>query len=126
MKKWHLKFASFEKPDDILDAVIRGEKTIETRPVSPESIKNPANYEVGDILVLESLDSGKTVAKEVTFVHVYDSVEEMAKCEDPSKIFPGAKSADGIIEIFEKAKEKWGKSYGEKIEKYGIVAVGIK
>ncbi|QQS39204.1 hypothetical protein IPM62_01145 [Candidatus Woesebacteria bacterium] len=93
--------------------------------MSPDSSKNPANFKPGDILVLKPLDSSEVLDRIVDFIHVYSSVEEMAKNEPVEKIFSGCKSPEELAEIFEEVKKKWGKVYTYKIEKYGIVAIGI-
>ena len=124
MKKWYLKFASFEKPNDIFDLVKSGEKTIETRPVSPGSSKNPAIYQKGDILVLKSVDTGEIIEKVIDFVHIYPSIEAMASSESPSKILPGITSKQGIIDVFDVAKRKWGSSYAKKLETMESLLLG--
>jgi len=76
-------------------------------------------------LILKSLDSGRKIEKKVSFVHIYESVEEMVNTEDEEKIFPGIGSKKNLLKLFEEIKNKWGKAYAHKLEKYGIVAIGI-
>lgn len=126
MKKWVLEFASYESKDDIFKAVKTCRKTIETRPRNPKSSRDYSNIKVGDILVCKSLNSGKVVEKKVTFVHSYDSVNKMVEREDEEKILPGIGSKENLLKFYEEAKKKWGRNYTEKLEKYGIVAIGMK
>jgi ASC-1-like (ASCH) protein len=72
------------------------------------------------------LDTGEKIEKQATFVHVYKSVSEMADNEPIDKIIPGCKSSVELVAIFDQLKKKWGKNYAQKLEKYGIVAIGIK
>lgn len=126
VKKWVLKFASYKSPDDIFNLVLEGKKTIETRPVNPESSKNYATIKVGDKVILQSVVSKRKVEKEISFVHVYKSISDMVINENEDSIFPGIGSKDNLIEAYEILKKKWGKSYAQKLEKYGIVALGLK
>lgn len=123
--QWVLKFASYKHPDDIFDAVVEGKKTIETRPINPESSKDYSKIKKGDKLVLYSLDSGRKIEKSVTFVHVYKSVKQMVENEPIEKIFPGVSKPEELELIFEEFKKKWGSSYANKLEKHGIVAIGM-
>ena len=126
MARWILKFASYKTPDDIFDLVETGEKTVETRPRNPESLRDYSNIKTGDFLVLKSLDTGKKIEKIVSFVHLYNSVSEMIETEDEEKIFPGIGSKENLLNFYGEVKKKWGRSYAQKLEKYGIVAIGIK
>ena len=126
MAKWYLKFTSFKTPNDIFEAVKSGKKTIETRPRNKKSSCDYSNIKVGDTLVMQSNDTGERIEKTVMFLHIYNSVEDLAKNEPVEKILPGTKSPKELIEIFETLKKKWGKRYKEKVEKYGIVAVGFE
>jgi len=125
MRRWILKFASYKKPDDIFDAVVSGKKTIETRPRNPKSRRDYSNIKSGDILVLKSLDSGRAIERIVLFNHTYDSVEEMVDEEDVEKILPGIGSKKSLLKVYEELKSRWGKTYAQKLETYGIVAIGI-
>jgi ASC-1-like (ASCH) protein len=126
MARWILKFASYKKRNDIFDAVKRGEKTIETRSINLAAKRNYSQVKPEDILVMLSLDTKERIEKIVTFVHIYKSVAEMAKKESTEKIIPGVKTSKELIDIFEELKKKWGRSYANKLEKYGIVAMGFK
>lgn len=126
MGKWLLKFASFEKENDIFDAVRSGKKTIETRPLNKQSKRNYSRVKPGDVLIMHSLDTNEKIYKTATYVHVYKSVDEMVENEPVDKIWPGIKTPEELLEIYKKAKKKWGKSYAEKLDKYGIVAIGFK
>lgn len=127
MKTWHLRFASYKKPDDIFDLIVNGKKTIETRSRNPEDgDKDYSNIQIGDKLQFKSVASGRTIEKEVIFVHSYMNVEEMAGKEDYENIFPGIGSKENLINSYEVAKKKWGKKYKYELENYGIVAIGFK
>ncbi len=121
MRKWVLKFASYKSPNDIFDAVRNGTKTLETRPNTPKYSK----IKIHDILVCVSLDNGETIEKEVLGVRVYKSIMEMSSSEDSNRIFPSAKSPEKLVNIFESFKRRWGKSYADKLEKYGVVVFQI-
>lgn len=126
MTKWFLKFASYNTPNDIFEAVKSGEKTIETRPRNKESNRDYSRIKPGDTLVMQSNETGERVERTVIFLHKYDSVKQLAENEPVENIFPGIKFPDELIEIFEILREKWGKRYAEKLDKYGIVAIGFK
>jgi len=126
MAKWVLKFASWKKKNDIFEMVKSGKKTIEDRPYNPEKKRNYGKIKPGDILILKSLDSGEIIEKKVKYVHIYPSVLEMAKNEPVGKIIPGVRTAQELVGIFEQLKKKWGRNYGRKLEKYGIVAIGME
>lgn len=126
MARWVLKFASWKKKNDIFKAVKSGEKTIESRPYNPEKKRNYGLVKPGDTLVLKSLDTGEKIEKKASFVHVYQSVAKMAESEPVEKIIPGCQSAAELVRIFEELKKKWGRNYARKLEKYGIVAIGMK
>ena len=126
MAKWVLKFASWKKKNDIFEMVKSGKKTIEDRPYNPEKKRNYGKVKPGDILILKSLDSGEIIEKKVKYVHIYPSVLEMAKNEPVEKIIPGVKTAQELVGIFEQLKRKWGRNYARKLEKYGIVAIGME
>lgn len=118
-KTWTLRFASYKKPDDIFDLVVNGKKTIETRP-------NKKDFKLGDRLVMISVASKRKVEKEIIFVHKYKSIEKMVEKENEEKIFPGIGSKVNLLKVYEEAKVKWGKEYKNELEKFGIVALGIK
>lgn len=126
MAKWVLKFASWKKKNDIFEMVKSGEKTIEDRPYNPEKKRNYSKVKPGDTLVLKSLDTGEKIEKKASFIHVYRSVEKMARNEPVEKIIPGVKSPKDLVEIFEQLKKKWGSNYARKLENYGIVAIGME
>ena len=127
MKTWHLKFASYKKPDDIFNLIVNGKKTIETRSRNPEDCDNDySNIQIGYKLQFRSIASGRTIEKEVIFVHSYKSVEEMAEKEYYENVFPGISSKENLINFYEVAKKKWGKKYKHELENYGIVAIGFK
>lgn len=126
MAKWFLKFASYKSPNDIFNAVKSGEKTIETRPGNANGKKNYADIKPGDQLIMRSNDTGEELTKVATFVHTYKSVTEMSENEPVAKILPGAKTSEELINVFDKLKKKWGRRYAEKLEKFGIVAIGFK
>lgn len=126
MADWTLKFASYQKPDDIFDKVVSREKTIETRSYDPHDPKNYSKVQPGDTLIFLSLDSGRIVRKTAKFMHKYSSVKEMAKNEPVEKIFPGIETSEELIEVFKKAKQKWGKKYAQNLEKHGIIALGFE
>ena len=119
VKIWNLRFASFKTPDDIFDCVVSGQKTIETRP-------NTKNFKIGDKLLMTSMVSKRKIEKEIVFVHKYKSPEEMLKVEDFNKIFPNIGSKENLLNFYEEAKIKWGKKYKNDLEKFGIVAIGIR
>jgi len=126
MARWILKFAFWKEKNDIFEMVKSGKKTIEDRPLNLEKKRNYSKVKPGDTLVLLSLDTGEKIEKRATFVHVYRSVEEMAKNEPVEKIIPGVKTPEKLVNIFEELKKKWGRNYARKLEKYGIVAIGIE
>ena len=127
MKVWNLKFASKNKPDDIFNSIISGEKTIETRSRNPNDGENDyTNIKPGDILRFKSLSSGRKIERTVVFSHVYDSVENMVANEDVEKILPGVGSKENMLKNYEEFKNKWGKKYEYELEHYGIVAIGFK
>jgi ASC-1-like (ASCH) protein len=126
MARWFLKFASYKKKNDIFDMVKSGKKTIEDRPYNPEKARNYSKVKPGDTLVLCSLDTGEKLEKKATRVCVYKSIREMAENEPIGKIIPGVKSSEELVGLFEEFKKKWGGSYARKLEKYGIVAIGME
>lgn len=127
MKTWYLKFASNERPDDIFDLIVSGQKTIETRSRNPNDGDNDyTNVKPGDILHFKSLDSGREIYKTVVFNHVYNTIYEMVENEDVEKILPGVGSKENMLKIYETVKEKWGKKYKYELENFGIVAIGFK
>jgi ASC-1-like (ASCH) protein len=126
MARWNLKFASYKTKDDIFNAIVIGKKTIETRPRNPESKRDYSDIKVGDTLVFQSLDSGRKLERKVVFIRLYRGVVEMVEKEDPEKIFPGVGSKDNLLILYDEVKKKWGKSYAQKLEKYGIVAIGFE
>lgn len=117
-----LKFASWKKENDIFDAVKNGFKTVETRPATEKY----SQIRTGDTVTLRSLDTGESIEKKVSFVHKYRSIGDMAEAEDTSKIVPGVTTRDRLAEVFEEFKKKWGREYAEKLEKYGIIAIGLE
>lgn len=126
MAKWFLKFASYKKPNDVFDMVKSGSKTIETRPRNKESSRDYSRIKPGDTLIMQSNDTGERIEKTVTFVHLYDSIEGLAENEPVKKVLPGVSSSNELIEVFQELKKRWGRRYGEKLEKFGIVAIGFK
>jgi ASC-1-like (ASCH) protein len=118
-KTWILRFASYKQPDDIFELVVNGKKTIETRPATKD-------FQVGDKLVLVSIQSNKHVKKQASFVHRYKSPEDMVLSENTEFIFPGIGSSNNLLKFYDEAKIKWGKKYKDDLEKYGIVALGLK
>ncbi len=127
MKTWFLKFASKEKPDDIFNHLLSGQKTIETRSRNPNDGENDyTNVKPGDTLHFKSLDTGKEIEKEVVFNHVYNTVEDMVKNEDVEKILPGIGTKENMLANYEILKNKWGEKYKYELETYGIVAMGFK
>lgn len=126
MKTWNLKFASYKKPDDIFNFIENGTKTIETRPVNPESENNYADIKVRDVIICTSLDSNRNITKHVKFVHIYKSIDEMIKNEYPNSIFPGVQTRENLSKVYEDVKNKWGSDYNRKVETYGIVAIGFE
>ena len=127
MKIWKLKFASYKSKDDILNFIIDGTKTIETRSRNPnDGDDDYTNIKAGDILKIISLDTGIELQKTVTFNHVYSSVEELAKNEDITKILPSVKNSEEYLKVVEEVKNKWGEKYKYELENYGIVAIGFK
>ena len=80
----------------------------------------------GDIIAFKSLDSGRKVEKEVTFLHVYTSLEEMVKNEDVEKISPGIGSKEKLLARYEELKIIWkDRGYAELLAS-GVVAIGFK
>ena len=126
MAEWLLRFASYKRENDIFEAVKSGEKTIEKRPLNKKSKRDYSKIRPGDKLVMYSLDTKEKLNKIATDIHVYRSVEEMVKSEPVEKIWPGVKTPNQLLAIYEEVKKKWGKSYAEKLDKYGIVAIGFK
>lgn len=118
-KTWVLRFASYKTSDDIFNATVDGTKTIETRPATK-------NFKIGDKLILVSIVTKRKIDKEITFVHKYNTPEEMLDHEDCSKIFPHIGSKENLLKFYEEAKIKWGKKYKDNLEKFGIVALGLK
>ena len=126
MAKWVLKFASWKTKNDIFEMIKSGAKTIEDRPLNLEKKRNYSKIKPGDTLVLYSLDTGEKIEKKAQFVRVYKSVKEMAENEPIGKIISGAKTPEELVSIFEELKKKWGENYARKLEKYGIVAIGLE
>src|SRR3989344_9514162 len=120
MSKWFLKFASYKEKNDIFKLVISGAKTIETRPFDPRKKRNYSQVKPGDILQFYSLDSKEKIDKVATFTHVYRSVREMTENEPIETIFPGIKTAEALMNVYDEVKKKWGKDYAYVLEKYGI------
>lgn len=127
MKTWTLKFASLNKPDDIFDLIVSGKKIVETRSRNPnDGERDYTNIKPGDILHFISLDTGRTLDKQVISNHVYDSVTEMLKNEDVELILPGISTRENYLDQLEIAKYKWGQKYSFELEHYGIVAIAFK
>ncbi len=126
-KTWNLKFSSLHSPDDILNLIENGQKTIETRSRNPnDGFNDYTNVKPGDTLHFISTDTDKEIEKIVTFNHIYDSIEEMLSIENPEEILPGIGSKENMLKQYETAKSKWGKKYKYELENYGIVALGFK
>jgi ASC-1-like (ASCH) protein len=126
MSRWLLKFASYKQKNDIFDAVRSGKKSIETRPFNPQKKHNYSKIIPGDTLVFYSLDTHEKLEREAVYTRVYKSVVDMVENEPVEKILPGIKSKSALLKVYEELKSKWGKTYAQKLEKYGIVAVGFK
>lgn len=126
MARWVLKFAAWKKKNDVFEMIKSGQKTIEDRPYNPEAKRNYSKIIPGDTLVLMSKDTKEKIEKKASFVHFYKSVAEMAENEAVGKIIPGVKTPEELVGIFEELKKKWGKNYAYKLEKYGIVAIGME
>ncbi|SRR3989339_2117094 len=126
MSRWLLKFASYREKDDIFNLVRSGKKSIETRPFNPQKKRNYSKIVPGDTLVLYSLDTHEKLEREAVYTRVYKSIADMVENEPVEKIFPGIKSKNALLKVYEELKSKWGKAYAQKLEKYGIVAVGFK
>ncbi|MEK7497512.1 MAG: hypothetical protein AAB656_01190 [Patescibacteria group bacterium] len=126
MATWFLKFSSYKKPNDIFDFLRSGKKTIETRPYNPNKQNNYSKVALGDLIIFESTDTGEKIEKVVTFVHLYDSIEKMVLNEPVNEILPGVGSPEKLIKVYDELKDRWGKDYRDELEKYGIVAIGIK
>lgn len=126
MAKWFLKFASYIAPNDIFDAVKSGKKMIETRPRNKKSKRDYSSIKPGDTLVMQSNETRERIEKKVVFVHLYVSIKELAENELVEKIFPGVQTPNELVLIFEDFKKKWGRRYAEKLDKYGVVAIGFK
>ena len=126
MARWVLKFASWKKPNDIFEMVKSGQKTIEDRPLNLDKRRNFGQIKPGDILVCVSLDTKEKIERIVKWVKIYQSIRKMAEYEPVDQIIPGVKTADELVAIFEQLKKKWGNSYARKLEKYGIVAIGME
>lgn len=125
MTVWNLKFSSYKKPNDIFNFLKSGEKTIETRPYNP-SKSDYSKVVPGDVIIFESADNGETTRKVVAFVHLYDSLNKMVSNEPVNKILLGVGSPEKLLKVYDELKDKWGKDYKNALEKYGVVAIGIK
>lgn len=125
MINWVLKCASYKTPDDIINLIKMGKKTVETRPYNPKKPNNYSHIQPGDIITFLSLDSGNSFTKLATFVHIYPSVSAMVNTESPDAILPGIGSARSLIQLYEELKKKWGSEYTRKLDTYGIVAIGL-
>lgn len=125
MVTWFLKFASNQTPDDIFNFVVSGLKTIETRPINPNDHPSYVEIKIGDKLVFHSLDSGREIEKNVTFVHIYKSVQDMVISEPVQQILPGIKTPQEMLDVYEQVKQKWGGEYAYNLEHFGIVAIGF-
>ncbi len=125
MKTYNLDFSSVKTKDDIFNKIVSGEKSIETRP----RVEYGVDFSLiipGDIIAFKSLDSGRKVEKEVTFLHVYTSLEEMVKNEDVEKISPGIGSKEKLLARYEELKIIWkDRGYAELLAS-GVVAIGFK
>ena len=125
METWKLEFSSIKSKDDILNKIISGEKTIETRPRIEYGV-DLSQAKPGDEIVFKSLDTDKIVKKEITSVRVYKNIEEMVKNEDVEKISPGIGNKENLLARYEELKEKWkDRGYAELI-KSGMVAIHFK
>ena len=118
-KVWTLSFASYKSPDDIFNLIVNGSKTIETRPATKD-------FKVGDKLNLVSIVSKRKIEKEIYFVHKYKSPEEMLSHEDYNKILPNIGNKENLLGVYKEVRTKWGKKYDDDLNKFGILAIGIR
>ena len=125
MKTWTLDFSSNKSKDDIFNMIVDGSKSIETRPKIEYGV-DLSKAKPGDFLLLKSLDTGRKVKKEIIYVHVYPTIEEMVKNEDVEKISPGIGSKENLVARYEHLKVIWkDRGYAELLAS-GMVAIGFK
>ena len=123
-KVWNLSFYKKE----IINALKKGTKTIETRALNPEE---PHSFfgeiKEGDIIVAvdKSKDShqGRTPFL-VKRVAIYKNIKELYKNEDITKISSDGKKKS--LEEFSKMYESLAPGYLNKINKNGIIAIEVE
>lgn len=102
----------------IFEAIKKDVKTLETRAY----IKRYQGVRKGDTLVFEAMSTGEKVERVVVEVRgPYATIEQIFKCEDFSKIFPGIGTLTGVKKAYYEFPD-----YEEKIKEYGLVAFEIK
>jgi ASC-1-like (ASCH) protein len=110
--KVQLKFREVNR--DIFEAILRGEKKVETRAASPKFL----NLKTGDILrMVCGKDYFEKIAKKVTIFKTIEDLLDIYKVED---INPSMKSAEELRKMYYSFPE-----YEEKIKKYGIIAIEL-
>ena len=104
----------FPDDKDIFEAVVRGEKTIETRAGGKyDDIKG------GD--TIELVCGNQRISKKVSKIELFESVEDILKKYKPRTLNPNISTA-------EEARKMWEGSpgYKERLRKYGLVAFHLE
>jgi len=94
-----------------LEAIKRGEKTIETRAATPKY----RQVKPGDILIFHCGE--EKLEKKVKEVLIFGSIEELAKTLGIREIMPFASSVEEMKEVYFSFPGN-----KEKIAKYGLIA----
>jgi len=124
MKEWGLGVIL-----NVYDDLVSGRKKIETR--APEPDKPEKNYEsmsLDDILAFHAVDDKFKKIDElpilkfsVSSIRKYPCIKTLLANEGIKNVLPNASSVEEAIKVYYSFPE-----YKERIEKYGLVAIGLR
>ncbi len=120
---WRLNFYKQE----ILDAILAGTKTTETRVLNPEE-KDRFFGEIkkGDIVVCVNKNTGECFDYEVTDARIYKDLDKFINEEDFTKINSSGKPAPESVEKLIESYDTLASNYGQKMHENGVIAIDIK
>lgn len=123
-RTWNLNF----RDDTILDAIISGKKTIETRALNPEEKDRYfGEIQEGDIMRLHRVSTGEVYTYVAGIVGVYNSLEDAwDKGLDLSKVSGDEKKYSNVSDLKKHYSVLLSPQYLNKIQTNGLVAVELK